>query len=62
MRKREMRGDRGNHHEKLGLDRMLCANQFMICNIEGTTPDPTGNYTVMRSYNANQVSYIPDVS
>jgi len=29
-REREMRGDGGNHHEKLGLNRTLCARQFTI--------------------------------
>jgi hypothetical protein len=34
-RKRVMKGDGGNHHEKLGLERMLCASQFTIADMIG---------------------------
>jgi len=39
-RKREIRGDGGNHHEKLGLKRILCVSQLTIPDTAGTSPDP----------------------
>jgi len=38
-RKREMRGDGTNHHEKLGLKRILCASQFTIPDMAGMSSD-----------------------
>jgi len=38
-RKRELRGHGGNHHEKLGLKRILCASQLTIPDTAGMTPD-----------------------
>jgi len=61
-RKREMRGDGGNHHEKLGLKRISCASQFTIPDMAGTSPDPACNYTDMRSSQPNQASRTPDFS
>jgi len=55
-----MRGDEGNHHEKLGLERISCASQFTIT--AGTTPDPAGKNTDTRSSKPNQVSRTPDFS
>jgi hypothetical protein len=39
-RKREMRGYKGNHYEKLGLKRILCASQVTVPDMVGKTPDP----------------------
>jgi len=61
-RPREMRGDGGNHHEKLGLKRISCASQFTIPDTAGTSPDPACNYTETRSSQPNQASWIPDFS
>jgi len=62
MKKRKLRGYRGNHHEKLGLKRILCASQFTIPNTAGTTPDPTCNYTDTWFSQPNQASHTPDFS
>jgi len=61
-RMREMRGDGGNHHEKLGLVRISCANQFTIADTAGTATDSAGNNTNARSSNLNQASHTPDFS
>jgi len=61
-RKREIRGDGGNHHEKLGLKRILCASQLTIPDTAGTSPDPAGNDTDTRSSKPNQASRTPDFS
>jgi hypothetical protein len=39
-RKREIRGDGGYHHEKLGLGGISCASQLNIPDTAGTSPDP----------------------
>jgi len=39
IRKREMRGDGGNHHEKLGHKRLSCASQLIIHDTGDTSPD-----------------------
>jgi len=57
-----MRGDGGNHHEKLGLKRIPCASQLTIPDTAGTTPDPAGNNTDTRSSKPNQASHTPDFS
>jgi len=44
-RKREMRGDWGNHHEKLGLERISCGSQFNIPITAGTRSDLVCNNT-----------------
>jgi len=62
MRKREMRGDGGNHHEILGLNRISCASQLTIPDTEGTSPDPACNNTDRRSSQLNQASRTPDFS
>ena len=59
-RKREMRRDGGNHHEKLGLKRISCASQFIILDTVGTTPDPAGKNTNTRYSKPNQASCTPD--
>jgi hypothetical protein len=61
-RKREMRGYRGNHHEKLGLKLISCASQFTISNTAGTSPDPACNYIDTRSSQPNPASRTPDYS
>jgi hypothetical protein len=61
-RKREMRGDGTNHHEKLGLQRISCASQFTIPDTVGTSPDPACNHTDTRSSQPNQASRTPDFS
>jgi len=62
MRKRKLRGYGGNHHEKLGLKRILCVSQFTISNMAGTTPDLACNYTDTWSSQPNQASRTPDFS
>jgi hypothetical protein len=42
-RKREMRGDGGNDHEKLGEKRISCANQSTIPDSAGMGPEPACN-------------------
>jgi len=59
-RKREIRGDGGNHHEKLGLKRISCASEFTIPDKAGTSPDPAGNYTDTRSSQPIQAGRTPD--
>jgi len=61
-RKREIRGDGGNHYEKLGLERISCASQLTIPNTAGTSPDPAGNITDTGSSKLNQASRTPDFS
>jgi hypothetical protein len=57
-----MRGDGGNHHEKLGLKRIPCASQLTIADTAGTIPDPAGKNTDTRSSKPNQASRTPDFS
>jgi hypothetical protein len=59
-RKREIRGDGGNHHEKLGLERISCASQLTIPDTAGTSPDPAGNNIDTKSSKPNQASYKPN--
>ena len=61
-RKREIRGDGGNHHETLGLKRISCASQFTIPDTAGTSLYPAGNHMDTRSSKPNQVSCTPDFS
>jgi hypothetical protein len=49
-----MRGNGGNHHEKLGLERISCASQLTIPDTAGTTPDPVGENTDTWSIKSNQ--------
>src|SRR5882757_3476445 len=57
-----MRGDGGNHHEKLELKRIPCASQLTIPDTAGTTPDPAVKNTDTRSSKPNQASRTPDFS
>jgi len=59
-RKREIRGDGGNHHENLGLQRISCAGQFTIPDMARTSSDPAGTNTDTRSSKSNQASRTPD--
>jgi len=61
-RKREIRGDGGNHHEELGLKRISCASQLSISGTAGTSPDLAGNNTDTRSPKPNQASGTRDFS
>ena len=56
------RGGGTNHHEKLGLKRILCASQCTIPDTAGMCPDPLCDYTDMRSLQPNQASRTPDFS
>jgi len=55
-----MRGDEGNHHEKLGLKRISSASRLTIPDTAGTTPDPAGKNTDTRPSQPNQASPTPD--
>jgi len=59
-RKREIREDGGNHHEKLGPERISGANQLTIPDMVGTSPDPAGAYTNKRSATNNHASRARD--
>jgi len=59
---REIRGDGGHRHEKLGLERSSCASQFTIPDTGGTNCDLVGNTTDTRSPKPNQASSTPDFS
>jgi len=61
-RKREMRGYGGNHHEKLGLMRISCADQLTIPDTAGMSPNPACNYTDMTSSKPNHASHTPEFS
>jgi len=56
---RVIRGCGGNHHDELGLKRILCASQFRIPDTAGTSSDPACNYTETRSAQLNQASRTP---
>jgi hypothetical protein len=43
-----IRGDWGNHHEKMGLKRFLYESQLTIPDTVGSTPDPVGKNTDAR--------------
>jgi hypothetical protein len=57
-----MRGDGGNHHEKLGLERISCESQLTIADTAGTTADPAGTNTDTMSSKPNQACPNPDFS
>jgi len=61
-RKREIREDGGNHHEKLGLKRISCASQCTIPDMPGMSPDPVGNNPDTKTSKSNQASRTPDFS
>jgi hypothetical protein len=53
-KEREIRGDGGNHHEKLGLKRISGASEFTIFDTAGNTPDPPGTNNEMACSEHNQ--------
>jgi hypothetical protein len=59
-RKREIRGDGGNHHEKLGRKRISCAKQLTIPDAAGKSHDLAGNNTDTRSSTPYQEGCTPD--
>ena len=61
-RKSEMRGYGENHHETLGLKRILCASQLTIPDTAGTNANPACNYNDGRSSQPNQASCTPGFS
>ena len=61
-RKRVMRGDWGNHHEKLGIKRISCASQFTVPDTAGTNPDPACNKTDSRTSQPIKVRHTSDLS
>jgi len=61
-RKRDIRGDGGNHHEKLGPERISCASKLSILDTAGTNPDPAGNITDTGPSKPNQASRTPAFS
>jgi len=61
-RKREIRGDGGNHHEKLGLERISCGTESTIPDTADTSPDLAGNITDMGFSKLNQASRTTDFS
>ena len=59
-RQREIRADGGNHYEKLGLERIMCASQLTIHDTAGTSHDPVGNNTDTSSSRPNQACSKPN--
>jgi hypothetical protein len=59
-RMREMRGDGGNHREKLQLIRVLSVIQYTIPGMAGTFADSVCSLTDTRSLQCNQSSRTPD--
>jgi len=59
-RKRDIRGDWGNHHEKLALEKNSSATQLTIPDAAGTISDPAGTIADTGSSNPNQASRTPD--
>jgi len=62
MRKRRIRGDGGNHHAKVRLQRILCASQSTFPDMAGMSPDQAGYKPDTTSYNPNQASCTTDFS
>jgi len=58
-RKREMRGDGGDHHDKQLLKRIFCAGQFTIPDTACTSSDPACKYIDTRSSQPNQAKLYP---
>jgi hypothetical protein len=62
MRKTEMRGNGENHHEKLGLRRILCTSQLTITDTAGMSPNPACSNTYTGSSQPNQATHTPAFS
>ena len=60
--KRGMTGYGGDHHERLGLERILGASELPIPDTAGTSPDPAYIHTGSTSSQPNQASRTPDFS
>jgi len=56
---REMRGDGGKHHEKLGLKRLSRVGQYTIPDTAGRGPDPECNYTETKFSQLSQATRTP---
>jgi hypothetical protein len=52
----------GNHREKLGLKRILCASQFTMPDMAGTTPDPASKNPNTKCSKPIQASRTPGFS
>jgi len=61
-RKREIRGDGWNYHEKLGPERISCGSRFTIPDTAGTSPAPARTNTNTGSSNSDQACRTPDFS
>jgi len=61
-RRRDMRGDGGNHFEKLGLKKFSCAIQLTIPDMASMSPDLACNTTETKSSQPNKVSHTPDLT
>jgi len=61
-RKREMSGEWGHHHRKLGLQRMLCVSQFTFPDRAGMRPNLLNSVTDLRSSKPNRATHTPDFS
>jgi len=61
-RKREIGGNGGKHHEKLGHKRISCVSQLTIPDTAGEIPDPAGNDTNTKFSKPNRVSHTPHFS
>ena len=61
-RKRGIRGDGGNHHEKWELKRIACASQFTIPDTAGMSHDPDCNNDNTRTSQPCQTSRTHDFS
>jgi len=59
---RDVAGDGGNQHEKLGLKIIPCASQFTISDTASMRPNLACNPTDMRSSQPYQSSRTPDFS
>jgi hypothetical protein len=57
-----MRGDRGNHYEELGHKSISYASQYTIPGTAGTTRDPVGKNSHVRSSTLNQASPTPEIT
>jgi len=61
-RKREMRGDRANHHDNLGLKRISCVSQSTMPDMADISSDMAGKYPDIRSSQPNQAYHSPGFS
>jgi len=57
---RDMSGDRGYPHEKLGLKRIACASRLTFPDMSGGTTDQEGKNPDMMSSKPGQAGHTPD--